>query len=123
MINLAQAVGIVIIVLLLFMGLRSGLIIGTVLLVTIITTFIFMPLLGVLLERVSLGALIIALGMLVDKPANKFGKRSWRYSALVNNGVIEKMFVEPGKKDDAEEDPYGMSSPENVLKYLQNFKG
>ena len=66
MINLAQAVGIVIIVLLLFMGLRSGLIIGTVLLVTIITTFIFMPLLGVLLERVSLGALIIALGMLVD---------------------------------------------------------
>ncbi len=66
MINLAQAVGIVIIVLLLFMGLRSGLIIGAVLLVTIIATFIFMPMLGVLLERISLGALIIALGMLVD---------------------------------------------------------
>ena len=66
MINLAQAVGIVIIVLLLFMGLRSGLIIGVVLLVTIIATFIFMPMLGVSLERISLGALIIALGMLVD---------------------------------------------------------
>ena len=63
------------------------------------------------------------LGMLVDKPANKFGKRSWRYSALVNNGVIEKMFIEPGKVDDTPEDPYGESSPENVLKYLQSLKG
>ena len=31
------------------------------------------------------------------------------------------MFVEPGKKDDSPEDPYGMSSPENVLKYLQSL--
>lgn len=66
MVNLAQAVCIVVFVLLLFMGLKSGLIIGTVLLVTIIATFIFMPMLGVMLERISLGALIIALGMLVD---------------------------------------------------------
>ena len=66
MINLIEAVAIVIVVLLLFMGLRSGLIIGSVLLVTITTTFIFMPLFDILLERVSLGALIIALGMLVD---------------------------------------------------------
>jgi len=66
MINLIEAVAIVIVVLLLFMGLRSGLIIGTVLLVTITTTFIFMPMFNILLERVSLGALIIALGMLVD---------------------------------------------------------
>ncbi|PLY07073.1 MAG: AcrB/AcrD/AcrF family protein [Arcobacter sp.] len=65
-INLIEAIAIVIIVLLLFMGLRSGLIIGSVLLVTIIATFIFMSTLGVMLERVSLGALIIALGMLVD---------------------------------------------------------
>ncbi|RXJ88744.1 multidrug transporter AcrB [Arcobacter sp. CECT 8983] len=64
--NLIEAVAIVIIVLLLFMGLRSGLIIGAVLLVTIIASFIFMPPLGIMLERVSLGALIIALGMLVD---------------------------------------------------------
>lgn len=66
MVNLVQAVAIVIIVLLIFMGLKSGLIIGTVLLVTIIASFIFMSMMGVMLERVSLGALIIALGMLVD---------------------------------------------------------
>lgn len=64
--NLAQAVGIVVFILLIFMGLRSGLIIGFVLLVTIMASFIFMPSLGIMLERISLGALIIALGMLVD---------------------------------------------------------
>ena len=66
MINLLEAVAIVVVVLLLFMGLRSGLIIGFVLFVTIATSFIFMPSLGIMLERISLGALIIALGMLVD---------------------------------------------------------
>jgi multidrug efflux pump subunit AcrB len=66
MINLIEAVAIVIVVLLLFMGLRSGLIIGFVLFVTIASSFIFMPSLGILLERISLGALVIALGMLVD---------------------------------------------------------
>jgi multidrug efflux pump subunit AcrB len=65
-INLLQAVVIVIIVLLVFMGLRSGLIIGFVLFVTILTSFIFMPMFEIMLERISLGALIIALGMLVD---------------------------------------------------------
>ena len=40
---------------------------------------------------------------------------------IVNNGVIEQMFVEPGKTDDTPEDPYGESSPENVLKYLQSI--
>jgi multidrug efflux pump subunit AcrB len=64
--NLIEAVGIVIVVLLLFMGLRSGLIIGFVLVVTILGSFIFMPSMGIMLERISLGALIIALGMLVD---------------------------------------------------------
>ncbi|MFA9566523.1 MAG: efflux RND transporter permease subunit, partial [Acidimicrobiales bacterium] len=66
LVNLGQAVGIVIIVLLVFMGVRSGLIIGSVLLVTIMGTFIFMSMLDVTLERISLGALVIALGMLVD---------------------------------------------------------
>lgn len=66
MINLAEAVAIVIGVLLLFMGLRSGLILGVVLMVTIMGTFIFMQMYHVTLERISLGALIIALGMLVD---------------------------------------------------------
>jgi multidrug efflux pump subunit AcrB len=53
-------------VLLVFMGLRSGLILGVVLLVTIMGTFIVMHMLDITLERISLGALIIALGMLVD---------------------------------------------------------
>ncbi len=66
LINLIEAILIVIVVLLLFMGLRSGLIIGFVLVLTICGTFIFMGPAGVALERISLGALIIALGMLVD---------------------------------------------------------
>lgn len=66
LINLAEAVAIVIGVLLLFMGLRSGLILGVVLMVTIMGTFVFMQMNNITLERISLGALIIALGMLVD---------------------------------------------------------
>ncbi len=65
-ISLLQAVAIVIVVLLLFMGLRSGLLIGFILLLTIIGSFLFLNPWGVALERISLGALIIALGMLVD---------------------------------------------------------
>ncbi|HGS5287372.1 TPA: efflux RND transporter permease subunit VmeI [Vibrio parahaemolyticus] len=65
-ISLAQAVGIVIIILLFFMGLRSGLLIGLILLLTVLGTFIFMKYLAIDLQRISLGALVIALGMLVD---------------------------------------------------------
>ena len=63
------------------------------------------------------------MGMLCQKRDKCFGERSWRYAMIVNDGVIEQMFVEPGKTDDTPEDPYGESSPENVLKYLQGFKG
>ncbi len=66
LINLAEAIAIVIVILMVFMGLRSGLLIGVVLLLTVMGTFIFMDLYGIALERISLGALIIALGMLVD---------------------------------------------------------
>lgn len=66
MLSLVEAVGIVIVVLLLAMGLRSGLIIGIVLLLTVMGTFILMKLSDIELHRISLGALIIALGMLVD---------------------------------------------------------
>jgi len=66
LINLVEAVLIVIVVLLVFMGLRSGLIIGGILLVTITGTFIVMAAGEITLERISLGALVIALGMLVD---------------------------------------------------------
>jgi multidrug efflux pump subunit AcrB len=65
-INLGMAVAIVVVVLLIFMGLRSGLIIGAVLFITISGTMFVMDRSGVILERISLGALIIALGMLVD---------------------------------------------------------
>ena len=64
--SLLQAVAIVIVVLLIFMGLRSGLLIGFILMLTIMGSFIFLAPMGVALERISLGALIIALGMLVD---------------------------------------------------------
>jgi len=64
--NLLASVVIVIAVLLLFMGMRAGLIIGAILLLTILGTFIVMKITGIELHRISLGALIIALGMLVD---------------------------------------------------------
>jgi len=64
--NLLAAVAIVILVLLIFMGLRSALIIGFILLLTIAATFVVMGYYQITLERISLGALIIALGMLVD---------------------------------------------------------
>ena len=57
--------------------------------------------------------------MLVNKDHLGFGMRSWRYSAHIINGEVKRMFIEPGKTDDTPEDPYGISSPENVLKYLQ----
>jgi multidrug efflux pump subunit AcrB len=66
MVNLLEALLIVVAVLFIFMGMRSALLIGAALLITIAATFIPMAYYGVSLERISLGALIIALGMLVD---------------------------------------------------------
>ncbi|WP_426358207.1 efflux RND transporter permease subunit [Pseudocolwellia sp. HL-MZ19] len=66
MISLVEAIAIVIAVLLIFMGVKTGLLIGIILLLTVLGTFIFMNLFGIDLQRISLGALIIALGMLVD---------------------------------------------------------
>ncbi|WP_394181007.1 efflux RND transporter permease subunit [Marinomonas posidonica] len=66
LLNLVEAVGIVILVLLVFMGIRSGILIGIVLLLTILGTFIVMDYFQINLQRISLGGLIIALGMLVD---------------------------------------------------------
>ncbi|MFU8763074.1 MAG: efflux RND transporter permease subunit [Haliea sp.] len=64
--NLVMAVVIVVLVLVIFMGLRSGLIVGMVLLLTVAGTLILMQLDNIAMQRISLGALIIALGMLVD---------------------------------------------------------
>jgi len=54
------------------------------------------------------------MGMLVDKQDLGFGKRSWRYSMLVNDGNIEKMFIEP----EQDGDPYGVSDADTMLAYL-----
>ena len=65
-VNLGESVAIVILVLLVFMGLRSGMIIGALLLFIVAATFVCMYIQEITLQRISLGALIIALGMLVD---------------------------------------------------------
>ena len=54
------------------------------------------------------------MGMLVDKADLGFGKRSWRYSMLVKDSMIEKMFVEPDKPGD----PFEVSDAETMLRYL-----
>jgi peroxiredoxin len=56
--------------------------------------------------------------MVVDLSHLGFGRRSRRYAMVVNDGVIEKMFVEPESTED-DPDPYGVSSPESVLDYLR----
>ena len=61
------------------------------------------------------------MGMLVDKPAQGFGQRSWRYAMVVNDSVVEWFGEEPGRNNDsADDDPYGVTSPETILKYLQS---
>ena len=57
--------------------------------------------------------------MLVKKDNLGFGARSWRYAAVIKNGVIEKLFIEPGFSDNCATDPYGESSPQNVLDWLK----
>jgi thioredoxin-dependent peroxiredoxin len=56
------------------------------------------------------------MGMLVDKDNLGFGMRSWRYSMVVNNGEIEKQFVEPGYSDNCPTDP------DTMLAYLKSVK-
>ena len=65
-VNLVESVVIVIAVLLFTMGMRSGLLIGGVLILTVMATVMVMDQMGLIFERISLGAFIIALGMLVD---------------------------------------------------------
>jgi multidrug efflux pump subunit AcrB len=64
--NLAMSVSIVVIVLALFMGWRAAVVVGVTLLLTVVGTLFFMGLFSIEMERISLGALIIAMGMLVD---------------------------------------------------------
>jgi peroxiredoxin len=59
------------------------------------------------------------MGMLVDKSNVGFGMRSWRYSMLVNDGKIEKIFVEPDFGDNCPVDPFEVSDADTMLAYLQ----
>ncbi len=66
LVNLALSVGIVVVVLALFMGWRAAVVVGSTLLLTVVGTVFFMAIFGIEMQRISLGALIIAMGMLVD---------------------------------------------------------
>lgn len=81
--NLIAAVAIVFVVLLLFMGVRSGIIIGFVLLLTVAGTLCIMLIDDIAMQRISLGALIIALGMLVDN------------AIVVTDGILVRLQKEP----------------------------
>ena len=59
------------------------------------------------------------MGMLVDKSNIGFGMRSWRYSMLVEDGKIEKHFVEAGFSDNCESDPFEVSDADTLLAYLK----
>jgi peroxiredoxin len=59
------------------------------------------------------------MGMLVDKSNLGFGLRSWRYSMVVNDCAIEKIFIEPGYEDNCPTDPFEVSDADTMLAYLK----
>lgn len=61
------------------------------------------------------------MGMLVCKDNLGFGMRSWRYSMLVNDGKIEKMFIEDGFEDNCATDPFEVSDADTMLNYLKSL--
>ena len=65
------------------------------------------------------GDLTDKLNMLVSKRNLGFGSRSWRYSAVLQDGQIVKMFAEDGKADNFEGDPFEVSDAKTMLSYLQ----
>ena len=62
------------------------------------------------------------MGMLVDKSNLGFGLRSWRYSMVVNDGKIEKIFIEAGYEDNCPTDPFEVSDADTMLNYLKQAK-
>jgi glutaredoxin-like protein len=60
------------------------------------------------------GTFTDGMGMLVDKSDIGFGKRSWRYSMLVKDGVVDKMFIEPNQPGD----PFEVSDADTMLNYI-----
>ena len=60
-----------------------------------------------------------SMGMLVEKKHVGFGQRSWRYMAIINDGVVEKWWQEPGiNNTGSDDDPYIETKPENCIDYL-----
>ena len=60
------------------------------------------------------------MGMLVDKSNVGFGMRSWRYSMLVKDGEIRKVFSEAGKQDNCPTDPFEVSDADTMLNYVKS---
>jgi thioredoxin-dependent peroxiredoxin len=63
-----------------------------------------------------------AMGMLVDKSNLGFGMRSWRYSMVVTDGKIDKVFAEEGFSDNCPTDPFEVSDADTMLAYLKGSK-
>lgn len=99
LVNFAQAVAIVLVVLTLAMGWKMGVVIGSALILTILGTFVFLALFGIDLHRMSLGALIIALGMMVDN------------AIVVAEGYVVKLQQGKSKTQSAIESAKGPSMP------------
>ena len=63
------------------------------------------------------------MGMLIGKNHLGFGMRSWRYMAIINDGVIERWWQEPGINNEGlDDDPYIESTPDNVMNYLSELE-
>jgi peroxiredoxin len=60
--------------------------------------------------------------MLVSKDNLGFGLRSWRYSMLVENGEVVKLFSEPGKQDECPSDPFEVSDADTMIAYIRGRK-
>jgi peroxiredoxin len=68
------------------------------------------------------GVFTQGMGMLVNKPRQGFGMRSWRYSVLVENGQIVRQFPEQGKNNNSQDDdPFTVSDVDTMMKYLKSF--
>ncbi len=67
------------------------------------------------------GSFTRRMGMLIKKDHLGFGERSWRYAAVVDDGVVSAWFEEPGINDEGnDDDPYGESAPDKVIEWLRN---
>ncbi len=62
------------------------------------------------------------MGMLVRKDNLGFGMRSWRYSALIEDGEVKKLFAEPGFDDDCPTDPFEVSDADTMLAYMRGLE-